>query len=186
MTALFHLEANEPVPAAVAGLLAPGELNRAGAMARLSQVEGGRFGAGPASIRLGTYTAATPAPGGEPMRSWRERIWYKDQPETGIGAQERGRAAQAHLGFPPTPGVGGPTRNVPPGSKTEENVMGFIRAHARLAEDWLKLQVLADPKLFHSLEALERYVDREMRGHLRAVLFAQRSAAASNVPGAPR
>jgi len=44
-----------------------------------------------------------------------------------------------------------------------------------MAADWLRLQILADPNYFNSLQRAEQYVDQHMRGHLRSVLFAERS-----------
>jgi hypothetical protein len=183
MKALSSMERNEKPPAHVLAGLAPGELDRVRNLARLSQVESGRFGAGPASTRLGTMLAAeTPPGGGGPLSSFEERFGYKHQPETGFGAQQRGAAAQQLLGLPQTEGVGPPprmptefTKKGEP-SKTYARVTDFIRMHANLAVQWLSFQMAANPRLFTSLDVLEKYVDKDMREHLRATLFAARSS----------
>jgi hypothetical protein len=126
--------------------------------------------------------AETPPGGSGPLSSFEERFGYKHQPETGLGAQQRGPAAQQLLGLPPTEGVGPPprmptefTKKGEP-SKTYARVNDFIRMHANLAVKWLSFQMAANPRLFSSQDALEKYVDKDMREHLRATLFAARSS----------
>ena len=180
--AVFHIQGGQTPPPGIWDRLSESEKALAVARSRLSQVEAGRATPALTSERLSNYLAMTPVgEDGKPLRSYQQRVDYRVQPMAGRGAPERsGKTAMAR-GWAPTPGVPQPERPPTPRSIAQGEVHRFLVMHLNLARDWLRIQILTDPNYFNSLEQAEKYVDEHMRGHLRSVLFAERTSTGAGI-----
>ncbi|XVU28347.1 hypothetical protein ACQPZJ_15275 [Actinoplanes sp. CA-054009] len=156
MRAVFAVQAGQqPAP----GLSAE-QLARVTELARLSQLESARSTSGLVTERLGTHLARWSE------LSWQSRYGRLDQPMVAPGSGAVGRRTTRDIGLPPTPGLGEGI-----GSATAADVNNFLRMELDLVRKFVERHVATEGSLFDNDAALRKYVKKELRDHLRAVLF---------------